>query len=330
MMKLSTMLTVNRTIDTQGESPIAAQILQQWEHDSGSAKFFRASANFVYLFHKEGKPFFLRFAASSGRTRETIEAEIDILQWVAMRGLTVTPPIASINGNYVETVVTDLGTFHAVVFSKLEGTQLEIENLDDRHFREWGAALGKLHSTLESYAPSDIPTRSTWRDQMELVRAFLPEEKSAVRSEFEQIASSLEALPVTHDSYGLIHFDFELDNLYWQDQTIGIGDFDECSYAWYIMDIAFALRDLFRDRIDLNNRSFLAFVRGYRTQHELQNELVSQLPLCLRTARLLTYARLVRSLDLPPHAEDPDWLQALRLKLENRQNDYKASLAHHS
>ena len=247
-----------------------------------------------------------------------------------MRGLTVTPPIESIHGNYLETVVTDLGTFHAVVFSKLEGTQLEIENLDDRHFREWGAALGKLHSTLESYAPSAVSARSTWRDHLDLVRAFLPEESSAVRSECEQIASSLEALPVTHDSYGLIHFDFELDNLYWQDQTIGIGDFDECSYAWYIMDIAFALRDLFRDRIDLNNRSFLAFVRGYRTQHELQNELVSQLPLCLRTARLLTYARLVRSLDLPPHAEDPDWLQALRLKLENRQNDCKTSLANHS
>jgi len=96
------------------------------------------------------------------------------------------------------------------------------------------------------------------------------------------------------------------------------------------MDIAFALRDLFREEIDLNKRSFLAFLRGYRTQHGLHAELVSQLPLFLRMAKLLTYARLVRSLDLPPHVEDPAWLQSLRSKFENWLDDYKVSLENHS
>jgi hypothetical protein len=35
-------------------------------------------------------------------------------------------------------------------------------------------------------------------------------------------------------------------------------------------------------------------------------------------------------MDLPPHAGDPDWLQALRSKLENRLTDYRASLENHS
>ncbi|GAC1311342.1 MAG: phosphotransferase enzyme family protein [Ktedonobacteraceae bacterium] len=326
MMKLSTMRTVDRTVDTHGQSPIAVQILKQWGHDRGTVKFFRASANFIYHFRKGGKPFFLRFAANSERTRETIQAEIDLLQWVAARGMIVTPPIESCNGNFVETVVTDLGTFHAVVFGRLEGSHLEIEDLDDDHFWRWGAALGKLHSALEHYAGPGVSARRTWRDHLELVRASLLEEQSAVRSEFEQIASSLQVISVTHDSYGLVHCDFELDNLYWQGQTIGIGDFDDCLYAWYIMDIAFALRDLFRYRIDLNHSSFLACVRGYRAQHGLHAELVSQVPMFVRVARLLTYARLVRSMDLPPHAEDPAWLQSLRLKLETWLDDYRASL----
>jgi Ser/Thr protein kinase RdoA (MazF antagonist) len=330
MMKLSKMRTVDSTVDTHGGSPIAEQILTPWDHEQGSVRFFRSSANFVYRFRQGGKPCFLRFAATSERTRDTIEAEIDILQWVAKRGMTVTSPLPSRNGNFVETVATDLGIFHAVVFAGLEGAQLDIEDLDDSQFGEWGAALGKLHSAVQSYAGSALSARGTWRDRLELVRASLPEEKSAVRSEFEQVAFSLQALPVTHDTYGLVHFDFELDNLYWQDQTIGIGDFDDCSYAWYIMDIAFALRDLFREGIDLNHRSFLAFIRGYRTQHGLYAELVSQLPLFLRMAKLLTYARLVRTLDLPPHGGDPAWLQSLRLKFENWLDDYKASLENHS
>jgi Ser/Thr protein kinase RdoA (MazF antagonist) len=315
MMKLRTLLTVDSTVDTHGSSPIAERILTPWDYDQGSVQFFRSSANFVYRFRQGGKPCFLRFAASSERTRAMIEAEIDILQWVARRGLTVTTPLPSRNGSFVETVVTDLGIFHAVVFAGLEGSQLNIEDLNDAQFGEWGAALGKLHVALQSYTGSALSVRGTWRDHLEFVRAALPEETSAVRSEFESVAFSLQALPVTHDSYGLIHFDFELDNLYWQGQTIGIGDFDECTSAWYIMDIAFALRDLFRDGVDLNNQSFLAFLSGYRTQHGLHDDLVSNLPLFLRMAKLLTYARLVRAMDLPPHGGKPAWLHTLAFEV---------------
>jgi Ser/Thr protein kinase RdoA (MazF antagonist) len=326
MMKLSTMLAVDRAVDRHGKSLIAEQLLNPWEHDRDSVTFFRASANFIYLFHKAGKRFFLRFAADSERTREAIEAEIDILQWVAARGITVTPPIESRNGNFVETVETDLGTFHGVVFGGLDGSQLEFENLDEDHFWQWGAALGMLHSALKKYTGPGLSLRSTWRDHLELVRTYLPQEQSSVWPEFEQIASWLETLPVSPDSYGLIHCDFELDNLYWQERTIAIGDFDDCSRAWYGMDIAFALRDLFRYHIDLNSRSFLAFVRGYETEHGLDAELVSQLPLFLRMAKLLTYARIVRSMDLLPQIEDPAWLQALRVKLERWLDGYRASL----
>ena len=330
MMKLSTIYAVDNTVDAHGRSPIAEQILKLWDHEPGTARFFRASANFVYRFHQDGKPCFLRFAATSERTRATIEAEIDILHWVASKGLTVTLPLLSKNGNLVETVITDLGTFHAVVFAGLEGSQLEIEDLNDSQFAEWGATLGKLHFAIQSYSGPALSARRTWKDHLAAIRASLPEEKSAVYSEFEQVASSLQALPITPDIYGLIHFDFELDNLYWQDQTIAIGDFDDCASAWYIMDIAFALRDLFRKEIDLNKSAFLAFIRGYRTQHELPAELVAHVLLFLRMARLLTYARLVRTLDLPPQADDPAWLHSLRLKLEAWLENYKTSLANHS
>jgi len=326
MMKLSTMLAVDRAVDRHGKSLIAEQVLKPWEYDRDSVTFFRASANFIYLFRKGGKPFFLRFAAGSERTREAIEAEIDILKWVAARGITVTPPIESSNGNFVETVETDLGIFHGVVFGRLDGSQLEIEDLDDGQFCQWGIALGRLHSALKEYTGPGVSARGTWRDYLELIRTYLPQDQSPVWSEFEQIASSLQALPVPSDGYGLVHSDFELDNLYWQERAIGIGDFDECSYAWYGMDIAFALRDLFRYHVDLNSRSFLAFVRGYETENRLHAELVSQMPLFLSMAKLLTYARLVRSMDLLPRTEDPAWLQALRVKLERWLDDYQASL----
>src|SRR5437764_124850 len=119
MMKLSTMWAIDSTVDANGNSPVAERILAHWEYERGSVQFFRSSANFVYSFRNKGELCFLRFAESSERTRATIEAEMDILHWVAKAGITVTTPIASRNGNDVETVVTDTGTFQAVVFAGL-------------------------------------------------------------------------------------------------------------------------------------------------------------------------------------------------------------------
>jgi len=326
MMKLSTMYAVDSAVDANGKSLVVKPILKHWKHDRESIQFFRASANFVYTFYSEGKRYFLRFASTSERTREAIEAEIDILQWVAGVGMTVATPIPSIGGNFVETVDTDLGTFHAVVFAELKGSQLDIRNLADPQFREWGAALGKLHAAMQSYTGPGIFARKAWKDHLASVRASLPESESVVCSEFEQLVSLLNVLPVTHATYGLVHFDFELDNLYWRDQAIGIGDFDDCSYAWYIADIAFALRDLFSDDIDLDKRSFREFIYGYSIHFPLDEELLSHLPTFLRMTKIFTYSRLVRAMDVPDHPDNPEWLRSLCLKLENWINAYRASL----
>ncbi|MDQ2717643.1 MAG: hypothetical protein M3Z08_22350 [Chloroflexota bacterium] len=122
MMKLSTMLKVDSTVDTQWQSRIADRILEHWEHDQGSAHFFRSSTNFVYVFSKDGEHYFLRFADSAERTGAAIEAEMALLCWIASKGMSVTTPIASKNDRYVETVETDLGIFHAVVFAGLQGS----------------------------------------------------------------------------------------------------------------------------------------------------------------------------------------------------------------
>jgi Ser/Thr protein kinase RdoA (MazF antagonist) len=142
MMKLSTMLKVDSTADTQWQSRIAEQMLEHWEHDQGSAQFFRSSTNFVYVFRKGGERSFLRFAESAERTGAAIEAEMALLCWVASKAMTVTTPIASKNGRCVEEVETDLGTFHAVVFAELQGSQGALEELSTAQFEVWGPHSG--------------------------------------------------------------------------------------------------------------------------------------------------------------------------------------------
>ena len=260
MMKLSTMLKVDSTVDAQGRSRIAAGILEHWEHDSGLAQLFRSSTNFVYVFHKRGEHFFLRFADSAERSKAAVEAEMALLGWLASKGMSVTIPILSENGRDMETVETDLGTFYAVVFKQLPGSQIAFEELSSAQFGLWGNALGKLHAALHLYQDPSLSARPTWKDSLLMAQTFVLKEEPEMRAELDYLASWLAALPVTATNYGLIHGDFELDNLFWQGETVAMLDFDDCACYWYV---AFALRDLFQTGVDLSHPSFRAFIGGY-------------------------------------------------------------------
>jgi Ser/Thr protein kinase RdoA (MazF antagonist) len=250
-----------------------------------------------------------------------------LLCWIASKGMTVTTPVASKNGRDLEKVETDLGIFHAVVFAKLQGSQRAIEQLSTAQFAVWGATLGKLHALLHRYQDPRSSARETWRDHLTMAQSYLPKDEPGIQAEFDHITSFVSALPVTATNYGLIHGDFELDNLFWQDDdTIAMLDFDGCSYYWYVADIAFALRDLFETGVDLSNPSFRAFIHGYAEHYSLDEELISHLPTFMRLANLMTYAKLVRAMDLAKDQDYPEVYISLLLKLENVVRNYKASL----
>ena len=144
-----------------------------------------------------------------------------------------------------------------------------------------------------------------------------------LRSEYDLLAGEFAALPVDSDTYGTIHGDFELDNLVWRGSTAAILDFDDSAHLWYAADIALATRDLFADEAGagmsvtrgMDDPRFQAFMEGYREQRALDEDSLARVPLFLRVACLLEYARLVRALDLAEGAQQADWLVALR---ENR------------
>ena len=325
MMTLSTMWNVDRTIREDGSSLIAERILEQWDYDSGSIRFFRSSANFLYVLQREGTDHLLRFSDASERSREDVEADLDLLAWVAGEGIDVALPVPSSGGNLLETVSTDSGEFHAVVLPMIEGEQVEIGVLDAAGFHRWGSALGTLHTAMEEYPGSD--RRRTWRDQLDFANQYLAADEQAPRKELEAIQSELDALPASDQTYGLIHADFELDNRVWRDDAISVLDFDDCSLHWYAADFALALGDLFDEGTGPDDERFRAFAVGYSEHHSLDGELAFRLPLFQRLDSLVQYARLVRSTDLSVGQEHPEWLRGLSQKLHDRMSGYRNSLA---
>lgn len=326
MMRLSTMMRVDATVDADGRSPLAREILAAWDHDTGSERFFRSSANFLYRFRRAGAPHFLRFADNAERLREHVVDEMEIVRSLAAMGINVATPVPSTAGCLVETVETRLGTFDAVVLPAIDGTLLEIEELGAAGFRAWGAALGRLHVAMCQLPDELVGRRRTWRDDLALVARHTRADAHAVQRELATVTAALEALPDDSGSIGLIHFDFELDNLVWRDGDIGMLDFDDCARYWYTADIAFALSDLFDGTFDATDPSFRQFLAGYATVRDPDPAWPEATPIFLRLGALLRHARIRRSLDLSLDAPQPNWLVALQRKLTNRLDAYESSL----
>ena len=223
----------------------------------------------------------------------------------------------------METVETALGLVEAVVFTALDGTHPDFGTVD---FQAWGAALGRLHATMQRYYDPSLAQRATWRDHLALARTYIPADDKALNQEWERLVAWGESLRSGGEHYGLIHYDFELDNLCWHEQEFGILDFDDAAHHWYAADIAYALRDLFDDGVDLNDDRFRAFMTGYTGHHAIDSGLLEQMPMFLRLHSMYMFGRLSQALDLPPDAEMPDWLRGLNGKLQGWVERYRRSV----
>ena len=326
MMRLSTMWRGASRLDEAGQPPAASLVLRSWEHDAGSCAPVRYSSNFVFSFTEGGERRILRVADDQERSRAAIAAELDMLRWLAQEGLLVAAPVPSRRGDLIETVETDHDTFHGVVLPALPGVHLSIEELDQAGFEAWGETLGRLHQALRRYRGASAGDRWTWRDHLALIESNVPRAERAVQREATDLAEALAALPSGPAHQGLIHFDFELDNLLWRERDIGIIDFDDCAHHWYGADIAFALRDLFDEGAEITDPSVQSFLRGYGAHQPIDAPMLASLPVFSRLARLTTYARITRALDVQADDGPPPWIMDLHQRLHLRARQYETSL----
>jgi Ser/Thr protein kinase RdoA (MazF antagonist) len=312
------------TVDDQQHSPIADQIVSRWMLQPVEVRFVRASANFVCLAQTRHRQGYLRFNLLEQRPKTLINGEMNYLLTLKHKGIRMVGYIPSLIGQQVEKIKTELGTFSAVMFKVMPGEHLALERLDLISFGRWGRLLGEVHQIIEQSTMKDRPT---WADHIDQTRQELPPTETAVLAELEAINEKLQSLPQDQASYGVIHYDFELDNLLWHQDQPGIIDCDHCAYYWFVADIAYALRDLFDDRadhVDLTDERFRAFVNGYRSVRTMSEDELQLIPLLLRLHNLVSMGRLYASLGAGPADDEPQWMTDLRQKFHNKLAYYRA------
>jgi Ser/Thr protein kinase RdoA (MazF antagonist) len=97
--------------------------------------------------------------------------------------------------------------------------------------------------------------------------------------------------------YGLIHADLRLANLLAEGERLGVIDFDDCGFCWYLYDFAAAVSFIEDDPI--LPALAAAWVAGYRGVAPLAEADLAMLPAFVMLRRLLLTAWLAS------HAETP-------------------------
>jgi Ser/Thr protein kinase RdoA (MazF antagonist) len=214
-----------------------------------------------------------------------------------------------------------------VVFEQANGVHISIDQMSNFHFEEWGKSLANLHLLSESYTPNSS-SRKSWVDTLDFILSVLkshPQEYAALK-EYERMKIQLSELPSGVGHSGLIHYDFETDNVFYikAESRFSAIDFDDSMYHWFMMDITSTLTDLIEQNDKESRQNIDSFIRGYKLVKHLDNGYIEMMPRFQRFADLYSFARLLRCMENMDLPNPPEWIIQLKHKFIRKCDQIRA------
>ncbi|MEM9782672.1 MAG: phosphotransferase [Pseudomonadota bacterium] len=255
-------------------------------------------------------PIILRVHRPGYHTRGEIESE---LAWIeALRAaeiVDVPAPLEVAGGGHIAGFDADGEQRDVVAFAFMPGDEPSAEDDLVPGFRKLGAISARLHDHARRWPRPEmfarkiwnfdttvgpLPHWGDWRAAMGLSlqgRAVL--ERCCI-----ELKRKLDAYGTAPGRFGLIHADLRLANLLIDDTGhIGVIDFDDCGFGWFMYDFAAAVS--FYEHEPFIPDVQAAWIDGYREVAPLPAEDLAMLPTFVMLRRLLLTAWLAS------HAETP-------------------------
>ena len=269
------------------------------------------SENATYLVQEptSGEQIVFRVHRPSYHTQDEIRSELAWISALIDAGTIATPmPRAMTDGELLGSFDDDGERRHVAAFGFMSGAEPEASDGSVPWFRKLGGISARLHrQTREWQRPAGFQ-RKTWDfDAMLGNRPLWGDWRAALgldaqgQQTLERTALLLErqlrAYGQTGDRFGLIHADLRLANLLVEDDRLGIIDFDDCGFSWFMYDFAAAVSFFEHDPVVPSLQA--AWLEGYREVAEVSAEDEAMMSVFLMLRRMLLTAWIAS------HAETP-------------------------
>jgi Ser/Thr protein kinase RdoA (MazF antagonist) len=265
----------------------------------------------VYEFTKGDGEYVLRVIPPNDEI--DVRAARAILEWMgylADHGGSVTPPLRSEAGAYLETIEDGSATYIATVCERAPGVlgeELPADAWSDALIGELGRTTGRMHAIAGGYVPSDESSRRPAWDAIGNCfnpTGLLDESQAGVNARLAEVMDRVRALPRAEEDFGLIHADLHGGNFFVDVDggTVTVFDFDDCCYGWFAMDVAMALFDTLVVHPRSDERTFArgfmrTYLAGYNRERRLSHFWIERIPDFLKLLEIGVYAQVYRQYD---------------------------------
>lgn len=317
---------MEKRIKDRYNDQILLQAMQAFNIQERHIRLLDGFESFIYEFERNEERFILRIGHSLRRNENLICGEVDWINYLYTKGASVARAIQTIDGTLVSPIPDGRGGhFLATAFEKADGRHPRDVDWNEALFERYGRLLGRMHSLSKEYLPlKPAWKRPEWDDPGMLdVEGWLPESEYLVLEKFRYLKTHLEEFPKSSDSYGLIHQDAHAGNMFVDKEgKITLFDFDDCTYSWYINDIAIVLFYLLvgkEDSAAFTKKIMPQFLRGYKIENQFDEHWLEELPYFLKLREIDLYAVIHRSFDVDniDHPWVAMFMQERKHRIEN-------------
>ena len=309
---------------------LARLALERYAHDEQTLdlylRHFRISSNAVYPYANKGARCFLRLAPVQEKELEQVQAEIEYIRYLNAKGFSAMKPVADGCGRLESQLSSPWGSYCVSAFESVPGCPAEDVLPDPDCLYEMGRTLGRMHQLSRGYQPTVF--RHSHHQVVQQIQRMLEDNDApdGIVQKLDELVQELDGLPVNSETYGLLHYDFEPDNVFWDEstRTCSVIDFDDSMYGWFALDVVQALDALAED---VDDTQADVFMQGYRSASPYTAEMEAQQPLMRRFVQLRKYARLLHCLG-DEIADPPEWMTDLCMRLNDARQHLENRILH--
>lgn len=218
-----------------------------------------------------------------------ITFELELLRYLSQRGISVSLPIADIQGESIQTIDAPEGRRFGVLFTFAEGNERGMDN--EEICNAFGKAVANIHLQSEGFTSDNARQKFDLDFLIDQSLNIIQDGMEHRRDDFEIIREVGKMLhqallnnPINQLDWGICHGDLHGNTnvSFTEDLVMTHYDFDLCGYGWRAYDIAeFRLAREVRLGHDPDQleRLWNAFVEGYRSVRALSEHDLMAVPI---------------------------------------------------
>jgi Ser/Thr protein kinase RdoA (MazF antagonist) len=231
-----------------------------------SCLLLKQSLNDTYLLTAGNQPYIVRVYGARWRTLSDVTYELELLQHLVSKGVSVAAPIVTRSGDLSCTLLTPDGPRQFAIFTYVPGKALSWN--PETHSYEAGRMAALIHTASDDFvsrhARSCLDLTYMIDRPLAMVCPFLadrPDDWKYLQGFAARLhAWAAEAIGAGLD-WGPCHGDFGVKNMHLAaDGTVTVLDFDFCGPGWRIYDFTSAYRAGLEQP---KNKIWDAFLKGY-------------------------------------------------------------------